>query len=33
MEEKKTAGDLRRDALLYRPKNGWDRITPARRGS
>ena len=32
MEEKKTAGDLRRDALLYRPKNGWDRITPAQEG-
>ena len=29
MEEKKMAGDLRRDALLYRPKNGWDRITAA----
>ena len=29
MEEKKNAGDLRRDALLYRPKNGWDRITAA----
>ena len=29
MEEKKNAGDLRRDALLYRPKNGWDRITVA----
>ena len=32
MEEKKMAGDLRRDALLYRPKNGWDRITPAQEG-
>ena len=28
MEEKqKTAGELRREALLYRPKNGYDRLT------
>ncbi|WP_295621739.1 aminopeptidase [uncultured Intestinimonas sp.] len=29
MEEKKTAGDLRREALLYRPKNGYDRLSAA----
>ena len=30
MEEKqKTAGELRREALLYPPKNGYDRPTPA----
>ena len=30
MEEKqKTAGELRREALLYQPKNGYDRLTPA----
>ncbi|MEG2118804.1 MAG: aminopeptidase, partial [Pseudoflavonifractor sp.] len=29
MEEKeKTAGELRREALLYNPKNGYDRLTP-----
>ena len=28
MEEKqKTPGELRRDALLYRPKNGYDRLS------
>ena len=28
MEEKqKTAGELRREALFYRPKNGYDRLT------
>ena len=26
-EQKKNPGDLRRDALLYRPKNGFDRLT------
>lgn len=26
-EKKKTAGDLRREALLYRPKNGYDRLS------
>ena len=27
MEEKqKTAGELRREALLYQPKNGYDRL-------
>ncbi|OUN13041.1 aminopeptidase [Flavonifractor sp. An9] len=30
MEEKqKTAGELRREALLYQPKNGYDRLNPA----
>ena len=30
MEEKqKTPGELRRDALLYRPKNGYDRLSAA----
>ena len=29
MEEKKNAGDQRRDALLYRPKNGYDRLSTA----
>ena len=33
MEEKKNAGDLRRDAILYRPKNGWDRISAAQEGA
>ena len=29
MEEKqKSAGELRREALLYQPKNGYDRLTP-----
>ncbi|MEG1721077.1 MAG: aminopeptidase, partial [Pseudoflavonifractor sp.] len=29
MEEKeKTTGELRREALLYAPKNGYDRLTP-----
>ena len=28
MEEKqKTAGELRREALLYQPKNGYDRLS------
>ena len=30
MEEKqKTPGELRREALLYQPKNGYDRLNPA----
>ena len=30
MEEKqKTAGELRREAMLYQPKNGYDRLNPA----
>ena len=30
MEEKqKTPGELRREALLYQPKNGYDRLSPA----
>ena len=32
MEEKKNAGDPRREAILYRPKNGWDRISAAQEG-
>ena len=29
MEEKqKTQGDLRREALCYKPKNGYDRLNP-----
>lgn len=29
MEDKKTAGDKRREALFYSPKNGWDRLCAA----
>ncbi|HIY74379.1 MAG TPA: aminopeptidase [Candidatus Intestinimonas merdavium] len=32
MEEKKNTGDPRREAILYRPKNGWDRISAAQEG-
>ena len=32
MEEKKNASDPRREAILYRPKNGWDRISAAQEG-
>ena len=28
-EKKKTPGELRREALLYQPKNGYDRLNPA----
>ena len=28
-EKEKTPGELRREALLYQPKNGYDRLTPA----